>query len=62
MALRWIWTAYGRCLRAPGTRAICQPSMKLVCLIVSPPLRAFQNWFIKSGSFAENIQPYKRSI
>ena len=33
--------------------------MKLVCLIVSQPLRAFQNWFIKSGSSAVNIPPYK---
>jgi hypothetical protein len=36
--------------------------MKLVCLIAFQPLWGFQNWFIKSGSFAGNIQPYKRSI
>jgi len=33
--------------------------MKLVCLIISLPLRAFQNSFIKSESFAANIQPFK---
>jgi hypothetical protein len=36
--------------------------MNLVYLIAFQPLRGFQNWFIKSGSFAANIQPYKRSI
>jgi hypothetical protein len=33
--------------------------MKLVCMIGCLPLWAFQNWFIKSGSFAPNIQLYK---
>src|SRR5690242_16903423 len=33
--------------------------MNLVCLIVSRQPRAFQSWFIKFGSFAENIQAYK---
>ena len=55
MAHRWIWTAYGRCLRAPATRAICQPSMKLVCLIAFQPLRGFQNWFHQIRELLQQI-------
>jgi hypothetical protein len=60
ITVRWIWTAYGRSLRKPGTRDLCRRSMNLTILAACHPRPECRNWLAIFRRCVRNTPAFER--